>query len=260
MIRETLPFTVHEPTAEVDFSGNDHPERYDLLLTATSRAALQEPSVYRVEVLVACGDAPRRRALHRAGFRLDGILRGRITGPEGPTDAACYSLLRTDRVAGADGFTAVMNTVTARKRAIAHLLLTDQDGRVCVLETSFKPDFELPGGILETGESPRVGLTRECVEELGHPLSASRLLVVDWLAPYLGWEDAIELIFDGGTLADHSRGVLRPDLREIRAVHWLEPAPAAEKMAPFARGRLAAALAARELGRTLYLEAGRRIS
>jgi 8-oxo-dGTP pyrophosphatase MutT (NUDIX family) len=131
---------------------------------------------------------------------------------------------------------------------------------VCILETTFKPDFELPGGILEVGESPRVGLIREVEEELDHSVSVGRLLVVDWLAPYLGWEDAVELIFDGCELADFSIARLRPDGREIRAVHWLEPEAAIARMAPFAQGRLRGALAAREEGRTLYLEAGVRIS
>ena len=151
-----------------------------------------------------------------------------------------------------------MNTVTARKRVIAHLLVTEPGGRVCVLETTFKPDFELPGGILEPGESPRVGLARELQEEVSFDLAIGRLLVVDWLAPYLGWEDAVELIFDGGDLT--STELLRPDLKEIRAVHWLEPAAAIARMAPFAQGRLGSALAARAERSCHYLEAGVRIS
>ena len=153
-----------------------------------------------------------------------------------------------------------MNTVTAHKRVISHLLLTDEAGRVCVLETTFKPDFELPGGILEVGESPRAGLVREVREELDHTVSVGRLLVVDWLSPYLGWDDAVELIFDGLEMPAGSVPLLRPDLKEIRAVHWLEPEAAAGAMALFARGRLLAALDARAGGRTLYLEAGVRIS
>jgi 8-oxo-dGTP pyrophosphatase MutT (NUDIX family) len=209
---------------------------------------------------VCTEDAPRRRALHRAGFRLEGIARQAASGPDGRIDIARYATLRDDPRSGREAFTAVMNTVTARKRVISHLLLTDEAGRVCVLETTFKPDYELPGGILEPGESPRVGLVREVVEELSHTVSVGRLLVVDWLAPYLGWEDAVELIFDGCEMPARSVPLLRPDLREIRAVHWLEPQEAAARMAPFARGRLLGALAAREEGRTLYLEAGVRIS
>ncbi len=255
-----LPFTVAAGVAHVDFSGDDAPERYSLLLATTCRLAFDEPEVHRIELTVPATEVTRRRALHRAGFRLEGTARGRLLTPQGPADLLWYARLRDDPEAGREAFTAVMNTVTARKRVISHLLLTDEADRVCILETTFKPDFELPGGILEVGESPRVGLVREVEEELGHSVSVGRLLVVDWLAPYLGWEDAVELIFDGGQLAARSVGLLQPDGREIRAVHWLEPAAAADRMAPFARGRLLAALEARDERRTSYLEAGTLIS
>lgn len=258
MIRESLNFTAEDGVAVIDFSGEDSEQRYDLLLTISKRLAFADPQVRRIEIAVSAHDSARRWALHRAGFRLEGIARDHLNTPTGITDEHRYALLRGEATEGREGFTAVMNTVTARKRAIAHILLTDPDGRVCVLETTFKPDFELPGGILEVGESPRVGLVREIAEELNHEVSIGRLLVVDWLAPHLGWEDAIELVFDGGQFFTAS--AFQPDGREIRAVHWLEEPAAIAKMAPYAQGRLRSALEARKLGRTLYLEAGERIS
>jgi 8-oxo-dGTP pyrophosphatase MutT (NUDIX family) len=258
LISDSLPFAASDGTARIDFGGTESPQRYDLLLRTTSRLAFANPSVRRVEVDVCVADAPRRRALHRAGFRLEGVARQAALGPDGPLDVSRYALLRDEITEGRHGFTAVMNTVTARKRVIAHLLVTEPGGQVCVLETTFKPDFELPGGILEPGESPRAGLIREVQEELSADLAVGRLLVVDWLAPYLGWEDAVELIFDGGDL--YSPELLRPDLKEIRAVHWLAPADAIATMAPFAQGRLGAALSARAERATWYLEAGARVS
>ncbi|MCB0890258.1 MAG: NUDIX hydrolase, partial [Propionibacteriaceae bacterium] len=83
-----------------------------------------------------------------------------------------------------------------------------------------------------------------------------RVLVIDWLAPYLGWEDAVELIFDGGQLTSEQTEAIVPDPVEIREVHWLAPDKAAEKMAPFARGRMLAAVACRVGGGTKYLERG----
>lgn len=262
MIRESLPVqSGFGGVARIDFAGDDHPERYLLLLTTAVREAFADPAVRRVEVSVAADDWPRRRALHRAGFRLEGVRRERWISPDGsPVDEVCYGLLRAEQDAGGDAFTAVMNTVTPRKRAIAHVLLTDQAGRVCVLETTFKLDWELPGGILNPFETPRAGAIREIEEELGYTSALGRLLVVEWLAPYLGWEDALELIFDAGTLNERAAALLRPDLQEIRALHWLEPEAAAATLAPYARTKLAAALEARRTGRTAYLEAGRVIS
>lgn len=255
MTPELLPLASTEGVATLDFSLDVPPDRYEALLITTRDTAFSDPGVRRIEVLVAASDRLRRRALHRAGFRLDGILRARL---DDGSDVCHYALLRSDITTGRHGFTAVMNTVTARKRVIAHLLLTDAQGRVCSLETTFKPDHELPGGIVEPGESPRAGVIRESLEELSYRPQVGRLLVADWLAPHLGWEDAVELIFDGGVIDDP--GVLRPDGGEIRAVHWLEPPEALRRMASFAEGRLRAALEARSTAGCIYLEAGQPIA
>lgn len=262
MIRDSLPVEVGPGgVARLDFSGDDSPQRYDLLLVTSCRDAFADGAVRRIEVDLAASDRARRRALHRAGFRLEAVRRLRRLGQDGvPEDEVGYALLRDELATGHAGFTAVMNSVTPRKRLIAHVLLTDEAGRVCVLETTFKPDWELPGGILNPVETPREGAIREVEEELGYTIAVGRLLVVEWLAPYLGWEDAVELIFDAGTLNQRSAGMLKPDLQEIRAVHWLAPDAAAEKLAPYARTKLAAALEARTAGRAAYLEAGRVIS
>lgn len=255
-----LPFSLHNGVAVIDVTGTlarSH-DQWFAALEATREAALADPQVHRLEVFLTGAEPGVRRALHQAGFRLDGVARSRLRTGSGLTDELCYSLLRTDPLHGREAFTAVMNSVTARKRAIAHLLLTDSQHRVCILQTTFKPDFELPGGILEPGESPRQGLLREVREELDHSLEIGRLLVVDWLAPYLGWEDAVELIFDAGTLADP--GALRPDGHEIESVHWLDLDAAASRMADFAQGRLRSAWDARQAGQTFYLEGGIRIS
>lgn len=260
MIPDSLPFSVAHGVATVDWPDGANPQRYDYLLRTTCRLAFANPQVRRVEVSVPGPDVLRRRSLHRTGFRLEAVRRARLAAADGtPLDELGYARLRHDVVDGAAGFTAVMNTVTPRKRVIGHLLFTDGAGRVCLLETSFKDDWELPGGILDVRESPRAGVIREIREELGYTASVGRLLVVDWLPPYLGWEDAVELVFDGGVLTERSKAMLRPDLKEIRAVHWLTVERAQHQIAPFARGRLLAALAARE-GRTAYLEGGEPIS
>lgn len=260
MIPDSLPFTVRDGVAAVDWPDWANPQRYDLLLVTTCRLAFADPGVRRVEVNVDGADRPRRRALHRAGFRLEAVLRSRVLAADGSVrDLLGYGRLREDAVTGAEGFTAVMNSVTPRKRVIGHILLTDAQDRVCLLETSFKPDWELPGGILDVRESPRAGVIREVNEELGYQIAVGRLLVVDWLPPYLGWEDAVELVFDGGVLNRRSKELLHPDGKEIRAIHWLPVEHALMQVAPFARGRVVAALEARQ-GRTAYLEGGHPIS
>jgi 8-oxo-dGTP diphosphatase len=192
-----------------------------------------------VQVAVAGGDRQARRAALRAGFRQEGIQRGALVGPDGTVDDRyLYARLATDRVGGPHGFSAVMNSALPRKRLIAHVLIRDDSNRVLLCETQFKTDWELPGGIVEPGEAPRLGAIREVLEELGVDRPIGRLLLADWMPPYLGWEDAIEMIFDGGRVTEDQLAgfVLQPS--EIRRVQLCTLDEAAELVTPIAHRRL----------------------
>ena len=207
---------------------------------------------------MAADDWPSRRALHRRGFRLEGRLReARASGNgQGFVDELVYGRLAGEP-AGLDAFTHVMNSVTPRKRLIAHALVTDEAGRVLLCETSFKPDWELPGGIVEPSESPREACEREMVEEMGYAPSVGRVLVVDWLRPYKGWEDALELVFATEVVGQSDLGSLMADGVEIRALHWVAPDDLDAVMTPFGAARARSAVAALASGTTLYTEGGR---
>lgn len=227
---------------------------------AIAKACLEGFGVARLHRLIARippGDRTARRALHRQGFRFEGLLRGSVPGADDTFgDQRLYSRLATDVADGREGFTAVMNTVTPRKRLIAHALVTDAAGRVLLCETTFKPDWELPGGIVEPGESPAAGCAREMTEEMGWGPPLGGPLVVDWLRPYLGWEDAVELVFSSAVVADADRGRLVPDGFEVRALHWVAPDDLDAVMTPFGAARVRSALGALASGRTVYTEGG----
>lgn len=232
------------------------PEALSAWLEAACEAAFARGEG-RVEIRVPAGMGPLRRGLHRAGFRQEGLLRHAGPWDDGTRqDVRLYARLDSDPVGPGVGHTAVMNTVTPRKRVIAHALLTDGAGRVALCQTSFKPDWELPGGIVEPGESPLRGCRREMVEEMGVAPPLDRILVVDWLRPYLGWEDAVEIVFGAPVLPEETKAVLSPDGHEILGIHWLDPAAVAPRMTPFGAARVRSALQALESGSTLYLEGG----
>ncbi len=204
---------------------------------------------------MAADDWPARRDLHRRGFRLEGRLRAARSNGVGWVDELVYGRLAGEP-AGADGFTHVMNSVTPRKRLIAHALVMDAAGRVLVCETSFKVDFELPGGIVEPGESPREAVEREMVEEMTYSPAVGPVLVVDWLRPYKGWEDALELVFATEVVAEADKQRFVADGVEVRALHWVAPADLDAVMTPFGAARARSAVAALASGTTLYTEAG----
>lgn len=213
----------------------------------------QEPR--RQEERVAADDWSARRDLHRRGFRLEGRLRAARASGDRWVDDLVYARLADDPT-GREAHTHVMNSVTPRKRLIAHALVTDAAGRVLLCEPSFKEDWELPGGIIEPGESPRDGCLREMVEEMGLSPAVLGVLVVDWLRPYQGWEDAVELVFATAVVNPEQAALLHPDGREILGLHWVEPAQLDAVMTPFGARRVRSALTALASGTTLYTEGG----
>ncbi|MGW7468938.1 NUDIX domain-containing protein, partial [Streptomyces xantholiticus] len=63
----------------------------------------------------------------------------------------------------------------------AGVLLFDSEGRVLLVDPTYKPGWEFPGGVVESGEAPARAGMREVTEELGIELAdVPRLLVVDW--------------------------------------------------------------------------------
>lgn len=139
----------------------------------------------------------------------------------------------------------------------AGVLLFDEHDRVLLVDPTYKPGWEFPGGIVERGEAPgRAGL-REVTEELGLRLSAPpRLLVLDWEPPSPPSHGGLRLLFDGGRLkaADAARLLLPGS--ELRAWRFVTEEEAAGLLPPVRFNRLRWALRAREQGRTLNLEAG----
>lgn len=225
---------------------------------AAAHEALGGPAIRRLEASVAADDSWGRRALLRAGFRLEGVrrqVRRREDGTYG--DEWLFGRLAGEPVLGTVGFSAVMSSVLPRKRLIAHVLIRDADDRILLCETRFKRDWELPGGIVELGEPPRLGAMRELDEELGRSWPLGRLLLADWMPPYLGWEDALELIYDGGRLPEGEldRFVLQPS--EIIQIQFCTLTEAAHLVTPLSHRRLALASTLRD-GETAYLEDGRR--
>jgi 8-oxo-dGTP pyrophosphatase MutT (NUDIX family) len=225
-------------------------------ITLAVEAAFADDQLDRLEIPVREPDNGLRWAVIRSGFRLEGRRRRAGRDDDGrPVDELIFGRLRSDVIGGADGFSAVANTITPRKRLIAHVLMRDSAGRILLCETTFKTDWELPGGIVERGESPRLGAIREIREELGVDREIGTLLAVDWMPPYLGWDDALELIFDGGSVTEDELADYQLDPREIVAVNLIELADAEPHLTPLSFRRLTAITTA-DPEQTLVLENG----
>ncbi|MFS4094704.1 NUDIX hydrolase [Streptomyces sp. AF1A] len=139
----------------------------------------------------------------------------------------------------------------------AGVLLFDEQDRVLLVDPTYKPGWEFPGGVVERGEAPARAGMREVAEETGIRLrEVPRLLVVDWERPVPPGFGGLRLLFDGGRLeSGEASRVLLPG-PELRAWRFASEQEAAGMLPPVRYERLRWALRARERGTALYLEAG----
>lgn len=156
------------------------------------------------------------------------------------------------------GLCGIVQTPAPRAETIAAgVLLFDEADRVLLVDPTYKPGWEFPGGIVERGESPARAGHREVAEELGIELTRGlELLVVDWEPPKPPGHGGLRLIFDGGQVpsADIGRLLLPDD--ELRGWRFVTEDEAARLLPPVRLDRLRWALRARKQGRPLNLESG----
>jgi 8-oxo-dGTP pyrophosphatase MutT (NUDIX family) len=204
---------------------------------------------HRVEVLIATDDEAAQRIATWSGLRREGVLRGVALGE----DRIVYARLASDLPASEpQGFRALLNSFLPRKRAISQVLIRDEDDRVLLCQLTYKQDWDLPGGVVEVGESPELAAIREVKEELGLDVSSNGLLLTDWLPPWGGWDDALCLVFDGGVLSPNV-DIVRQE-REIRAAEFCTIEQVHERAADFTARRIESALRSRGAS---YTESGR---
>ena len=134
----------------------------------------------------------------------------------------------------------------------ASMLITDSDDRILLVKPNYRPDWGIPGGIVEADEAPDQCVTREIAEELGLDIPAGDLLVVDWTAAAGERPQAImNFIFDGGVLTNP--GAIRLQEEELDDAQFLGWAEAEARMAAHLAARVPAARQARQIQRTVYL-------
>jgi 8-oxo-dGTP pyrophosphatase MutT (NUDIX family) len=144
-----------------------------------------------------------------------------------------------------------------RKRMSAGVLIRDQGGRILLVEPSYKPGWEIPGGVVEDGEAPWTTAVRELQEEIGLSRPCGRLLVVDYVpAENDNLPERIGFVFDGGTIEPVDVDGLVLDAELVSAM-LCSAGEMRSKVKPLLADRLTAALNAVEAGVTIMCHGGK---
>jgi 8-oxo-dGTP diphosphatase len=147
-----------------------------------------------------------------------------------------------------------METTPVRPRVSAGAILTDEAGRVLLVDPTYKPYWNLPGGHVDEGETPHLACQRELREELGLDIEPGDLLVHAYLA-VPGREPHIYYVFNGGVLTSEQQKSIRLQSSELAAHRFSAPQEIpAEDIPPVIWPLWQAALDARATGVPAYVE------
>jgi ADP-ribose pyrophosphatase YjhB (NUDIX family) len=153
-----------------------------------------------------------------------------------------------------------------RQRLAAGVLLHSADGRAVLVEPTYKPDWDIPGGVVEIDEAPWSAAAREVREELSLEVAVGRPLVIDHLTAKAtadsmdpaALERAMKAsavltgglywIFDGGSVTDDDVSRFTTDGIEVRSVRLCSPDEVRRRTRPSLARRILAALDAVRTG------------
>jgi 8-oxo-dGTP diphosphatase len=148
------------------------------------------------------------------------------------------------------------NASKPRKRVGADVLIRDPDGQILIVDPEYKPDWDLPGGMVEANEAPQDAASRELMEELGVRRTIGRLLCIDWIEPHGAWDDSLMFIFDGGIMRPEEIARLHPTDHELSSVKFCDLDEAKQLLRPYFWNRVRAAHDALQTGIPVYLRNG----
>ncbi|BFU44828.1 NUDIX domain-containing protein [Krasilnikovia sp. MM14-A1004] len=143
-------------------------------------------------------------------------------------------------------------SVPARPSVSAGAVFFDDDGRVLLVDPTYKQFWNLPGGGVDVGETPRAACLREIREELGLVVGVGPLLVTAWTPA--GPDGRLYFVFDGGVLTARQRDAIVLNPGELARHAFVDADEAGQMLSAAQRALMAEVIAARAEGHTRYVE------
>ncbi len=141
-----------------------------------------------------------------------------------------------------------------KKRMAAGCLFRNSSNQILIVQPTYKPHWETPGGVTEVNESPRDSVAREVREELNLEVNIGRLLVVDYTSENEYYTEALMWVFDGGILSDAQILSIKLPASELESYRFVDVQTLSEFLIPRAARRLEQTFHALQNNQTLYLE------
>jgi 8-oxo-dGTP diphosphatase len=154
------------------------------------------------------------------------------------------------------GVTTSETPPVATPRVAAGALFFDEIGRVLLVKPTYKDGWEIPGGYVVPGESPRAACIREVQEELGFTPIVSGHLAVDW-APAEHEGDKILFVFDAGVLTEQAATKINFVDGEITRWQFVADQDFDNYLPARLSRRIRTAVRAKDRGSPVYAEHGR---
>jgi 8-oxo-dGTP diphosphatase len=141
-----------------------------------------------------------------------------------------------------------------KKRISGDCLFFDEQGRLLVVNPTYKETWEIPGGVVEKNESPREAVIREVYEELGFFCQPERLLCVDFSDETETRTESLHFIFLGPTLTAEMIAAIKLPMDELSEYRILSAKKAVKLLNKKLRRRVRRCLTVLDKETTLYLE------
>jgi len=100
------------------------------------------------------------------------------------------------------------------------VVVKSSDGKVLVVKPTYKPTWQLPGGVVEAGESPKAAAKRELQEETGILCDKAELKLVDLV--FRADQDVLLLLYELTPTQDSEQKIAVQDA-ELETYEWIAP-------------------------------------